>query len=229
MARITGAFMSIDAAGIRKLAFALLTGLLLAAITAPGAWAQGAAVEGRQYSRINPQPVETGKKIEVIEFFSYGCPHCAEFEPFLMDWVKTQTADVAFRRVPVMFQPRWVELAKVFYTLEAMGEDGKLSPEVFTAVHAKGLALWEPAKFYDWAATKGLDRKKVEDVYNSFAMSGRVNRAKQLAQAYNVQEVPLVIVDGKFVTSPSRAGTHAATPAVLNELVAKARAERPKS
>jgi thiol:disulfide interchange protein DsbA len=221
--------MTIDIAGIRKLAFALLTGLLFAAAVAPGAWAQGAAVEGRQYSRIKPQQVETGKKIEVIEFFSYGCPHCAEFEPFLEDWVKTQSADVAFRRVPVMFQPRWVELAKVFYTLEAMGEDWKLSPEVFSALHAKGLALWEPAKFYDWAATKGLDRKKVEDVYNSFAMSGRINRAKQLAQAYNVQEVPLVIVDGKFVTSPSRAGTHAATPAVLNELVAKARAERPKS
>ena len=221
--------MTIDVAGIRKLAFALLTGLLFAAAVAPGAWAQGAAVEGRQYSRIKPQPVETGKKIEVIEFFSYGCPHCAEFEPFLVDWVKTQSADVAFRRVPVMFQPRWVELAKVFYTLEAMGEDGKLSPEVFSALHAKGLALWEPAKFYDWAATKGLDRKKVEDIYNSFAMSGRINRAKQLAQAYNVQEVPLVVVDGKFVTSPSRAGTHAATPAVLNELVAKARAERPKS
>jgi thiol:disulfide interchange protein DsbA len=221
--------MTIDIAGIRKLAFALLTGLLFAAAVAPGAWAQGAAVEGRQYSRIKPQQVETGKKIEVIEFFSYGCPHCAEFEPFLEDWVKTQSADVAFRRVPVMFQPRWVELAKVFYTLEAMGEDWKLSPEVFSALHAKGLALWEPAKFYDWAATKGLDRKKVEDIYNSFAMSGRINRAKQLAQAYNVQEVPLVVVDGKFVTSPSRAGTHAATPAVLNELVAKARAERPKS
>jgi thiol:disulfide interchange protein DsbA len=221
--------MSIDVAAIRKFTFALLAGLLFAAPAATGAWAQGAAVEGRQYSRIAPQPVETGKKIEVIEFFSYGCPHCAEFEPFMMDWIKAQPADVAFRRVPVMFQPRWVELAKVFYTLEAMGEDAKLSPEVFSAIHAKGLALWEPAKFYDWAATKGLDRKKVEDIYNSFSMTGRINRAKQLAQAYNVQEVPLLFVDGKFVTSPGKAGTHAATPAVLTELVAKARAERPKS
>jgi len=221
--------MSIEVAAFRKFAFALLAGMLFAAAAATGAWAQGGAVEGRQYLRINPLPVETGKKIEVIEFFSYGCPHCAEFEPFLMDWVKAQPADVAFRRIPVMFQPRWVELAKVFYTLEVMGEDAKLSPEVFSAIHSKGLALWEPAKFYDWAATKGLDRKKVEDVYNSFAMSGRVNRAKQLAQAYNVQEVPLIIIDGKFVTSPSKAGTHAAMPPILNELVAKARAERPKS
>ena len=221
--------MSIDVSSIRKFTFALLTGLLFAATASTGAWAQGAAVEGRQYARINPQPVETGKKIEVIEFFSYGCPHCAEFEPFLMEWVKAQPADVAFRRIPVMFQPRWVELAKVFYTLEAMGEDGKLSPEVFSAIHSKGVALWEPAKFYDWAATKGLDRKKVEDIYNSFTMSGRINRAKQLAQSYNVQEVPLIFIDGKFVTSPAKAGTHAATPVVMTELVAKARAERPKS
>jgi thiol:disulfide interchange protein DsbA len=173
--------------------------------------------------------VETGKKIEVIEFFSYGCPHCAEYEPFLMDWVKALPADVAFRRVPVMFQPRWVELAKIYYTLETMGEEAKLSPEIFSAIHGKGMALWEPAKFYDWAASKGLDRKKVEDIYNSFAMSGRINRAKQLAQAYNIQEVPMMVVDGKYLTSPARAGSHATTPAVLTELVAKARAERPKS
>jgi len=207
----------------------LLAGLLVVASATSGAWAQGAAVEGRQYSRINPVPVETGKKIEVIEFFSYGCPHCAEFEPFLMDWVKAQPADVSFRRVPVMFQPRWVELAKVYFTLETMGEEARLTPEVFSALHGKGMALWEPAKFYDWAATKGLDRKKVEDIYNSFSMSGRVNRAKQLAQTYSVQEVPIVIIDGKFITSPARAGTHAATPLVMTELVAKARAERPKS
>jgi thiol:disulfide interchange protein DsbA len=205
--------MNIEVAGIRKFSFALLAGLLFVA-SATGALAQ--AVEG-------------GKKIEVIEFFSYGCPHCAEYEPFLMDWVKAQPADIAFRRVPVMFQPRWVDLAKIYYTLEAMGEDMKLSPEIFSAIHGKGLALWEPAKFYDWAASKGLDRKKVEDIYNSFSMSGRINRAKQLAQAYNIQEVPMMVIDGKFLTSPARVGSHATTPMVLTELVAKARAERPKS
>lgn len=213
--------------------FASLASLLFTALLVfmvPGAAAQGPAAEGTQYLRMNPGlPVETGKKIEVIEFFSYGCPHCAEFEPYLQAWMKGLPADVSVKRVPVMFQPRWADLAKVYYTLEAMGEDLRLSPEVFVAIHAKGLALWEPAKFFDWAATKGLDRKKVEDLYNSFTMSGRVNRAKQLAQAYNIQEVPLIVVDGKFVTTPARAGSHSATPAVMTELVNKARAERPKS
>ena len=103
--------MNIEVAGIRKFAFAMVAGLVFVAAP-PGAAAQ--AVEGKQYSRINPVPVETGKKIEVIEFFSYGCPHCAEFEPVLMDWVKAQPADVAVRRVPVMFQPRRLRTCRPF-------------------------------------------------------------------------------------------------------------------
>jgi thiol:disulfide interchange protein DsbA len=228
-ARFTGACMSIEFAGIRGRAVFLLALLLVMASLAPAAWAQGGAVEGRQYSRINTVPVETGKKIEVIEFFSYGCPHCADFEPYLQNWVKALPPDVAFRRVPVMFQPRWADMAKIFYTLEAMGEDFRLSPEVFSAIHGKGQSLTDPAKFFDWAASKGLDRKKVEDLYNSFTISGKINRAKQIAQLYNVQEVPIIIIDGKFSTSPARAGSHATAPAVMTELVAKARAERPKS
>src|SRR5512143_2816634 len=92
--------------------------------------------EGRQYLRLTtPQPVETGKKIEVLEFFSYGCPHCGDFEPMLQAWLKTAPADVQFRRVPVMFQDRWVPLGKEYYTLEALGEDARLSPLLFTAIH----------------------------------------------------------------------------------------------
>jgi len=190
--------------------------------------AQTAALqEGNQYIRLkSPQPVETGKKIEVIEFFSYGCPHCGELEPFLQGWLKTMPADVQFRRIPVMFQDRWVPLAKIYYTLEALGEEARLSPEVFTALHGKGLSLWQDKTFFDWAASQGLDRKKVEDMYNSFGIGGKVNRARLAAQAYQVQSVPLVIVDGKFQTN--RIGSHGAMPAAIDALVAKARAERPK-
>ena len=187
-------------------------------------------VEGKNYHRLqNPQPVETGKKIEVIEFFSYGCPHCAELEPYLDTWLAKAPADVAFRRVPVMFQQRWVPLAKIYYTLDALGVESKLSPDVFKAIHGSGTALWDTSKFYDWAASKGLDRKKVEEVYTSFAIDGKVKRAMQLARQYNVQSVPLVVVDGKFVTSSSDVGTHTQLPSAIDELIPKARAERPKS
>jgi thiol:disulfide interchange protein DsbA len=185
--------------------------------------------EGKEYTRLKiPQPVETGKKIEVIEFFSYGCPHCSDLEPYLDKWFTTLPPDVQFRRVPVMFQQRWEGLAKIYYTLDAMGEEQRLSPEVFKAIHQNNLPLYQDKAFFDWAASKGLDRTKVEQVYNSFTVTSRFNRAKTLAQAYNIQSVPTVVVDGKFVTASDRVGKHAALPAAIDELIVKARAERPK-
>ena len=205
-----------------------LLALALAAFAAGGASAQ--LVEVKSYVRIaNPQPVETGKKIEVIEFFSYMCPHCAELEPYLDTWLAKLPADVAFRRVPVSFQQRWAALAKVYYTLDALGVEAKLSPDVFKAIHGQGTALWDDKAFYDWAASKGLDRKKVEEVSKSFAIDGKMKRALQLAQQYRVDSVPTVVVDGKFLTSSSMVGTHANLPGAIDELIAKARAERPKS
>src|SRR5437867_5533814 len=94
--------------------------------------------EGKDYVRLkNPQAVETGKKIEVIEFFSYGCPHCNDLEPVLHNWAEKLPADVQFRRVPVVFQQRWEALAKIYYTLDAMGAEMRLSPEACKAIHAK--------------------------------------------------------------------------------------------
>jgi thiol:disulfide interchange protein DsbA len=184
-------------------------------------------VEGKNYVRLpNPQPVETGNKVEVIEFFSYGCPHCAALEPYLDKWLDALPPDVAFRRIPVMFHPDWVQLAKIYYTLDAMGQAAKLSPEVFKAIHQQNVNLADKNKFFDWAASKGLDKKKVEEVFTSFAIDGKVKRAMQLAQEYHIEGVPTVIVDGKFMTSSDRVGTHANLPPAITELVAKARSER---
>jgi thiol:disulfide interchange protein DsbA len=203
--------------------------VLLTAVALASGNAAAQLVEGKNYARIaNPQPVETGRKIEVIEFFSYGCPHCAELEPHLDAWLAKLPPDVAFRRVPVMFQQRWMPLAKVYYTLDALGVESKLSPDVFKAIHGQNVALWDDNKFYDWAATKGIDRNKAKEVFTSFAVDGKMKRAMQLAQQYNIQSVPTVVVDGKFVTSSDRVGTHAQLPAAIDELVNKARAERPK-
>src|SRR6478672_12287373 len=175
-----------------------LTGRALLVLLAAVAFASGNAaaqlVEGKNYARItNPQPVKTGRKIEVIEFFSYGCPHCAELEPHLDAWLAKLPPDVAFRRVPVSFQQRWAALAKVYYTLDALGVEAKLSPDVFKAIHGQGTALWDDKVFYDWAASKGLERKKVEEVSKSFAIDGKMKRALQLAQQYRVDSVPTVV------------------------------------
>jgi len=211
----------------RRTFLAVAVGLAAAAFGAP---ALAELVEGKNYVRLKaPVPVETGKKIEVIEFFSYGCPHCADLEKYLIPWRAKLPQDVQFRRVPVMFQERWINLAKIYYTLDAMGDEEKLSPDVFAAIHVGNTSLWNDKTFFDWAASKGLDRKKVEDVYNSFAISGKMNRARQQAQTFDIQSVPAAVVDGKFFTASDKVGTHAQLPAALDELIAKARAERSKS
>jgi protein dithiol oxidoreductase (disulfide-forming) len=215
--------------GTQSLRCRLLTlaAALLVSLPLPAAVQTAALEEGNQYLRIKaPQPVESGKKIEVIEFFSYGCPHCADFEPILQSWIKGMPADVQFRRVPAMGQERWVPLAKIYYTLEAMGEEARLSPAVFSALHKDGVKLWEDKVFFEWAASHGLDRKKVEGVYNSFAIASKMNRARAVAEAYQLDAVPTLFVDGKFVVYKVR--TLEMMP-VVDALIIKARGERPKS
>jgi len=202
-----------------------LGAMALLAVSSVGA---AELVEGRDYTRLNSPP-PTDRKIEVIEFFSYGCPHCNDLEPYLQAWVKKVPPDVQFRRVPVMFQERWQSLAKVYFTLEAMGEDQRLSPEVFKAIHVAGLPLYQDKAFFDWAASNGLDRAKVMDVYKSFGVESKMRRALATAKDYNIQSVPTMLVDGKFLTSSDRIGGHAAVPGALDALIAKARAERPKT
>ena len=209
--------------------FAMVVAGLLAALALCGASAAD-LVEGKQYTRLRSvQPVDKAKKIEVIEFFSYGCPHCNDLEPFLQSWAKTAPADVQFVRVPVTFQDRWKPLAKAYYTLEAMGEDLRMSPELFKAIHVANLPLYQDKVFLDWAASKGLDRAKAAEIYGSFGVDSKLKRALVLAQEYNIQSVPTMVVDGKFLTSSDRIGGHGAVPAALDALVAKARAERARS
>lgn len=216
----------------RRGVLAILAAAGAAAFTRTADAAAAAAVPmvlGKTYVHLsNPQPVETGKKIEVIEFFSYGCPHCAALEPFLDAWRARMPADVAFRRVPVMFHEQWTHLARIYYTLDALGDEAKLSPEVFKAIHGEGLDLSDDKKFLDWAASKGLDRAKVEAVFKSFAVDSKMKRAMQLGQDYRIESVPTVIIDGKFMTSSEMVGTHAALPGAIDELIVMARAARAK-
>ncbi len=204
------------------------TAVFAAALCAAGsAFAQVKYDEGTHYKRLGKaQPVETGAKIEVIEFFSFGCGHCKAFEPFLQDWMKKAPADAQVRRIPAVFQPGWKELGKVYYTLEAMGEE-KLVPAVFEAIHTDGKRLDKPDVFFAWAASKGLDAAKVKSNFEGFAIDGKVRRAEQFSRAYDVQFVPNIYVDGKYqVLADKLTGQLAGVPAAMDYLIGVARKER---
>jgi thiol:disulfide interchange protein DsbA len=191
--------------------------------------AQEQLTEGKDYLRLKaPQAVESGSKIEVIEFYSYGCNHCRDLEEFLGPWTKKVPSDVAFKRVPVAFQPAWANLGKIYYTLEALGRED-LTPKVFLAIHGAGVKLFEDKVFFDWAGNNGLDAKKVEEMWGSFAINSKMNRAKTLSANYSVDSVPMLFVDGKFKVQPHLLkGSHKDVPAALDFLIAKARSERRK-
>ena len=150
---------------------------------------------------------ESGKKVEVTEFFWYNCPHCNAFEPALEEWVKKQGDNISFRRVPVAFRESFQPQQRLYYALEAMGKVDELQMKIFRAIHAERKSLDTDAAIADFVASQGIDRKKFLDVYNSFGVQTKLRRAMQLQEAYHVDGVPLVAIDGRFMTSPSIVGT----------------------
>jgi thiol:disulfide interchange protein DsbA len=185
------------------------------------------AFEGHEYTRLtNPQPVVTGKKVEVLEFFWYRCPHCFQLEPGINAWLKTLPKDAQVRRVPAVFRDDWMPGAKLYYTLEQMNLLGTLHNKAFDAYHVENVNLNDPAVLGGWVAKQGVDRKKFEGIYNSFSTQSKATQGARLATTYAISGVPAFIIDGKYATSMSMAGSEARLFEVLDQLIVKARAER---
>jgi len=177
------------------------TALLMLGL-ATGAAAQ--LVAGKDYRLIDPpQPADSGKKVEVLEFFWYGCPHCSNLQPSLGAWLKRKPADVEFKRVPAIFQDSWIPLSKTYYALDAMGLVDKLHHEVFAAIHTKRVRLQDPKEIFDWVAGKGVDREKFVSTYNSFAVQGRTQRSIDMTRNYDIPGTPALVIDGKYLIAPS--------------------------
>lgn len=176
----------------------------------------------------NPQTVESGEKIEVVEFFWYGCSHCYDLEPFLKKWTARLPKDVEFRRVPAVLTERWLPNARTFYTLEAMGLLDRLHGEVFDAIHIDRVNINDEKIQLEWMAKKGVDRSKFTEAWKSFSVQSKTKRAVQLTQSFDVTGVPTLVVDGKYTTSVAMAGSPEGLMKTLDELIVKARAERKK-
>ncbi len=177
-----------------------------------GGWAGTASaqefVEGKHYVKLPAQvPVSapTGK-IEVVEFFWYGCPHCNAFEPALDAWSRKLPADVAFRRVHVGFRPSFEPQQRLSATLEALGWTDNFQRKIFHAIHVQRQRLDRPEEIIDFIEKNGGDKAKFVEMYNSFGMQAKVRQGKQLAEAYKIDGVPTIGIQGRYYTSPSLAG-----------------------
>jgi len=208
-----------------------LAALLLAFVASSSAAAQ--LVAGKDYRAISPaQPTESGKKVEVLEFFWYGCPHCNALQPSLRAWLKQKPADVEFRRVPAVLSDSWVPLTRAYYALEATGAVEKLHHEVFSAIHEKSVKLQEPKVLFDWVAQHGVDRQKFADAYGSFGVQSRTQRAVDMSRNYDISGTPTITVDGKYLVAPSmtlkpnRDVDYEKFFQVLDQVIAMARKER---
>lgn len=190
-----------------------------------GAFAQGGPVEGVHYVKLSqPAPVSapTGK-IEVVEFFWYGCPHCNALEPALEAWIKRLPADVAFRRVPVAFSATHESHQKLFYGLEAMGQLDAMHRRIFAAIHTQQQRLDREADQLAFLKTQGVDEAKFLEMTKSFSVQTKMRQAKQLSSAYKIDGVPAFGVAGRFYTAGSLAGDNQRALAVADFLIDRAR------
>lgn len=183
---------------------------LVGSISLPvAAQSQGGPVEGRHYIRLS-QPVPIGApngQFEVIEFFWYGCPHCAAFEPALESWARQLPEDVAFRRVPVAFRPEtYVAHQRLFYALDSLGLVPTLQRKVFYAIHVERQRLDNPAEISAFATKNGIDAAKLLDALNSFGIQAKLQQANQLVDGYKIDGVPAIGIQGRFYTSGTLAG-----------------------
>ncbi len=213
-----------------KFTFPWTGALLIAALSlfATGLPAQDEPfVEGGHYELLSEvQPVQTGEQIEVAELFWYQCPHCYRLEPFLAEWLKNKPANAELVHIPAIFNERWAFSARVYYTLAALGLAEELHADLFHAIHEARRPLNTLAQFADWAVEQGADRQALLAAFDSFAVESKVNFSAVMSRKYGISGVPAIIVDGKYRTSVSLAGSHEELLEVIDYLVNLAAEER---
>jgi thiol:disulfide interchange protein DsbA len=181
---------------------------------------------GRDFTELNPaQPTHTGDKIEVLEFFFYGCSHCFHLHPQISAWEKKMPKDVELQYVPVIFRESWEAMARTYYALESIGQQRRLHDDLFNAWNVSNMVLSEEGETTNFIAQHGVDRAKFSAAYNSFSVNSKVSRANQMVRDYAIRGTPTLIVDGKYVITGL---TPEVTIQVLNDVIAKARKERGK-
>ncbi len=183
-------------------------------------------VAGRDYKMLNPpQLTLSGSKVEVLEFFFYGCSHCYHLHKPLSAWEKKMPKDVQLQLVPVIFRDTWEPMARTFYALESLGLRARLHNDLFEAWNVFNTDLSDEDKITEFVGKRGVDRGKFSAAFNSFSLQSKVARSNQMVQSYGVRGTPTIVVDGKYSISELQPED---TIRVLNEVIAMARKDHIK-
>lgn len=201
----------------------LIKSLLVAMSFFVGSAAHAELIPGKDYTLLNPPMPTSTKKIEVIEFFFYGCSHCYSLYPLLSAWEKTMPKDVEMVYVPTIFRDSWEPMARTFYALESMGQRQALDDPLYRAWNEDKIDINDEAKVSAFVAKHGVDKAKFSSAYNSFSMQSKVSRAKQMIRSYGVSGTPTLVVDGKYLISGLQPKD---TIRVLGEIITMARKDR---
>jgi thiol:disulfide interchange protein DsbA len=187
-----------------------------------------AADQYDQYYRtvVPPQPTTTGDKIEVMEFFWYGCPHCYHFESYIHKWLQTKPADVAFVRMPAVLNQSWIPHAKAYYAAIKLGVLDRIHTPLFNAIHRDRKPIFTEAKLKEFFVSQGIDGDAFTKAYNSTEVAIKIKQAYLMARNFKITGVPTMVVDGKYVTSASMTGSFDKMIDTVNYLIKKVRQER---
>ena len=178
--------------------------------------------ENIHYENVVPaQPTSTGKKVEVVEMFWYGCPHCNSLEPYVERWLDKIPANAEFVRIPAIFRPQWEQHARAYYTAEILGVLDKIHSAMFEAIHGQKRNVNSDEEIKKFFVEHGVSEKDFDRVFRSFAVEAKIRRAKDMSQRYGIRGVPALIVNGKYRTSAQQAGGNAKIFKVVNFLVEK--------
>lgn len=204
----------------------LLPAALLAAALLPGS-ALAEPIEGVEYERLDPpRPGTAPDRIEVVEFFYYGCEACDRFDPKLRRWLEHKPQDVHFRRLPAIRRADWMPLTRLYFVLDRLGAPPGLHSEVYRAVHAEGRDFRDRRTLLDWGQSKGLDRAALDAALDSDAIRIEVEKARDTTIAYGVRTTPTLVIDGRYLTSAEMLGDIELLIPVLDALIEKVRRER---
>ena len=186
-------------------------------------------VEGRDYIGLGPLPTESGERVEVVEFFFYGCNSCYRLYPVMQAWVERRALTIDFKRIPALRRTAWIPLSHLFYTLQSLGVLPQLHGRVYQAIHEQGLRLASTKDQVDWAVEQGMERAQFEATLGSDKTLIATQVARDATIAYGIRFTPSIVVDGRFLTTGEMIGTASRLFPVLDQLIEMALARRPST